>query len=117
MSEHAPTGPDPLPPHPSPSGRTTWRSRLYAARAVTAVALAGLVLGGLGGVAVGYAGDDATSGPGGPGRGDLPGQPGRHGVPGHLDDGPCSRPDGSPPAAAVPPGTAARDDVRPDATT
>jgi hypothetical protein len=83
--------PPPLPPyaaHDQPSAReprTPFRDRVIGLRAVIAVALACVVLGGVGGTVLGATtngGDDRFGGPGafpggGPGQGFQPGQQGR----------------------------------------
>ena len=56
--------PDPTPADPAPEPRTRWRDRVFAFRGVLAVALASVILGGVGGAAIGV----AASGDGDPGR-------------------------------------------------
>lgn len=100
--------PDPAPAAEAPeqpAARTRWRDRALGFRAVAAVALATLVLGGLGGAAIGVvaSGDDDHDRRG-PAQldfrdGDRP----PHGAPG------MPAPDG-----VVPPGTPPQDDVQPD---
>ncbi|MDQ4051721.1 MAG: hypothetical protein M3237_03345 [Actinomycetota bacterium] len=79
--------------------RTRWRERALGFRGVVAVALATLILGGLGGTAIGMAvsGDDHDRQRQGPG--DF-----------EMHDG------GRPPGGGVPPGTAPEDDVQPDSS-
>ena len=98
-----PADPTPAPSPASPAAtpeKTRLRDRALGFRAVLAVALAALILGGLGGAAIGVvsSGGDEQRGPGG----------GRHG----FQPGP-----GQGPGGGLPPGTAPRDDVQPDSGT
>jgi hypothetical protein len=97
------------PPEPTPdetpepaAARTRWRDRVVGFRGVLAVAAAGLILGGLGGTAIGVvvSGDDDHGR--GPARTDFrEGDHGPRGVPGR-------------PGTGVPPMSPPQDDVQPD---
>ncbi len=125
----------------SDAKRPSVRDRLFGLRSVLAVAVASLLLGGVGGAALGAVSDGADAdrrGPGGGGQlvpgqqgrppgqgGQFPGQPGQ--LPGQGDgdddgdgDGRLGGFQGQPPAGPqgqVPPGTVPQDDVVPDAGT
>jgi hypothetical protein len=94
---------------PAPS-RTRLRDRSLGIRGVAAVAVAGLVLGGLGGTAIGFAADDG-SGDRGPTRFGRP-FPGDQGH--RVPDG-----DFAPPGAPeqAPPSTAPDEETQPDGST
>jgi hypothetical protein len=114
-----PTPAQPLPPEgyahpdPVPAAGPRFRDRVLGMRSVAAVALASLVLGGLGGAALGAVSaggdEDRRGGPGGFGR-----PPFQQGQPGHLpQQGQPAPPAGAP--GGVPPGTSPQeDDVQPD---
>lgn len=87
------------------------RDRVLGLRAVAAVALAALILGGAGGAALGAIsnGADSVTGPGGRGG------PGGTFQQGQLPGGQQGGPGLAPPAGGLPPATAPRDDVQPDA--
>lgn len=92
--------------HEPDETRPGWKHRVLGMRAVAAVALATLVLGGVGGAALGAVSDgaDQQQGPGGRGTFQLP--PGGQGFqPGQV-----------PAPGGLPPGTAPQDDVVPDTT-
>jgi hypothetical protein len=99
------TAPDPAPdpaPEPPAETRTRWRDRAFGFRGVVAVALATLILGGVGGAAIGVVASGDGHDHQGPARlefrdGDRP----THGGPGM-------------PGFGVPPGTPPQDDVQPD---
>ena len=57
-----PATPDAVPPPTGSEPRPGWRLRLHGVRSVVAVALAALVLGGLGGAALGHAADGGDQG-------------------------------------------------------
>lgn len=110
--------------------RTGLRERVLGLRAVAAVALASLVLGGVGGTALGALSDGEDSNQGGPGgRQFAPGQRGQvpadgqvqddqlqdDQVPDLLPDGGFQRQAPGGPPGQLPPGTAPEGDVAPDA--
>ena len=98
----------------SPTGL---RHRVLGLRAVAAVALASLVLGGLGGAALGAVSDGADTDQRGPGGGQfVPGQPGQQDqLPGRGGQFQGGVPGGQ--QGGLPPGTVPQDDVVPDSGT
>ncbi len=105
-----PTTEPPEPPEPAAKPKTRLRDRVLGIRGIAAVGLAGLVLGGLGGAAIGAAVDD-DGGHHGPGRfgSQFPGEDGRHGPDGGF------RPPGEP--GQAPPSTAPDEETQPDGST
>ncbi len=102
----APEAPEGPPESSAPPPRAAWRDRVLGIRAVAAVALASLVLGGFGGAAIGA----VSAGGDGHRDGSSEHFPGRPPGPGGHDD--RLDPGGMP--GQVPPGTTQEEDVSPD---
>jgi hypothetical protein len=96
--------PDPIPdPAPEAAARTRWRDRVLGFRGVLAVALAGLIVGGVGGAAIGaLASGDDDHDRRGPGPMELRGDRPERGEPGGF------------PGGGLPPGTPPQDEAQPD---
>jgi hypothetical protein len=110
-TQSEPTAEPPEPAEASPDRtRTPLRDRVLGIRGIAAVGLAGLVLGGLGGAAIGVAVDDGGD-HGRPARfgSQMPGQDGRHGPDGGF------MPPGGP--GQAPPSTAPDEETQPDGST
>ncbi len=80
-----------LPPSQEPAARSGLGQRVFRFKSVLALSLGSLILGGIGGAALGVVSADSNSEPGGqPGR---PGQQGQLGQPGQPDgQGPPGQP-------------------------